>query len=179
MGDVGELPFDDDSFDVSFTQAVLMHVPDPLGTLREMLRVTRPGGIVAVREPLADESVTLGDAPDPVVFLGFEAFRRVIADRGGDDSRGRDVAALLREAGCDGLTLSVSFEQPASAEDWPRFYAGWGALWDRTAIAQTSVELGYLEPGVPEKLVAAWRTYGKERRGLIAMPWSEVLARPR
>ena len=50
MGDVYALPFEDDSFDVTHAHQVLQHVADPVAALREMARVTRPGGIVAARD---------------------------------------------------------------------------------------------------------------------------------
>lgn len=45
-GEVHEAPFADDSFDVAISQAVLMHIPNPMGAIREMIRVTRHGGMV-------------------------------------------------------------------------------------------------------------------------------------
>jgi ubiquinone/menaquinone biosynthesis C-methylase UbiE len=39
-------PFDDNSFDVAFAHAVLMHLPEPERALAEMIRVTKPGGLV-------------------------------------------------------------------------------------------------------------------------------------
>jgi ubiquinone/menaquinone biosynthesis C-methylase UbiE len=48
-GDVTDLPFDDDSFDVVTCQSAAMFFPDLVGALREMGRVTRPGGAVAVQ----------------------------------------------------------------------------------------------------------------------------------
>ncbi len=45
-GDVHHAPFPDDTFDVAISHAVLMHVPDAGAALREMIRVTRPGGLV-------------------------------------------------------------------------------------------------------------------------------------
>ncbi len=41
-----EAPFADDSFDIAISQAVLMHIPDPMRAIREMIRVTRHGGMV-------------------------------------------------------------------------------------------------------------------------------------
>jgi ubiquinone/menaquinone biosynthesis C-methylase UbiE len=45
-GTVTELPFDAASFDVTCSFKVLAHVHDIGGALREMARVTRPGGVV-------------------------------------------------------------------------------------------------------------------------------------
>ena len=41
------LPFDDDTFDAALAQLVVHFMADPVAGLREMARVTRPGGIVA------------------------------------------------------------------------------------------------------------------------------------
>ncbi len=41
------LPFPDDGYDVTLAQLVIHFMPDPVAGLREMARVTRPGGVVA------------------------------------------------------------------------------------------------------------------------------------
>jgi SAM-dependent methyltransferase len=42
-----QLPFADDSFDAALAQLVVHFMTDPVSGLREMARVTRPGGLVA------------------------------------------------------------------------------------------------------------------------------------
>jgi SAM-dependent methyltransferase len=42
------LPVRDGGADVAFSSNVLEHVPDPMGLIEEMIRVTRPGGLVYV-----------------------------------------------------------------------------------------------------------------------------------
>jgi SAM-dependent methyltransferase len=54
-GDAGRLPFPDASFDRVLCQMALMFFPDRSAALREMARVTRTGGIVAVCVPAALE----------------------------------------------------------------------------------------------------------------------------
>ncbi|TDD30337.1 methyltransferase domain-containing protein [Kribbella turkmenica] len=49
QGDVAALPFEDGSFDAVTCQSAAMFFPDVVGALREMGRVTRPGGKVAVQ----------------------------------------------------------------------------------------------------------------------------------
>src|SRR5206468_11806931 len=50
VGDVYALEAPDDSFDVVHAHQVLQHLSDPVAALREMARVCRPGGLVAVRD---------------------------------------------------------------------------------------------------------------------------------
>jgi len=45
-GDIHALPFQDETFDIVHSQAVFEHVADPFSAARELLRVTKPGGIV-------------------------------------------------------------------------------------------------------------------------------------
>jgi ubiquinone/menaquinone biosynthesis C-methylase UbiE len=46
-GDAMALPFSDDAFDVAVMALVIFFVPDPARGVAEMVRVVRPGGIVA------------------------------------------------------------------------------------------------------------------------------------
>lgn len=50
VADANALQYADASFDVVFCHQVLQHVNDQVGILKEMLRVAKPGGIVAARE---------------------------------------------------------------------------------------------------------------------------------
>ena len=49
-GDVHALDYADGTFDVVHAHQVLQHLQDPVRALREMRRVTKPNGIVAVRD---------------------------------------------------------------------------------------------------------------------------------
>ncbi len=49
QSDVAALPFPDHDFDVVICQAAIFFFPDPTAALREMGRVTRPGGRMAVQ----------------------------------------------------------------------------------------------------------------------------------
>jgi SAM-dependent methyltransferase len=51
QGAVEQIPFEDDSFDMVTCQTLLMHVRDVRSALEEMIRVVRPGGLLAVVEP--------------------------------------------------------------------------------------------------------------------------------
>jgi ubiquinone/menaquinone biosynthesis C-methylase UbiE len=50
-GDAHHLPYESDSLDVTLCQTLLIHIEDPAAVIREMIRVTRPGGWVVAMEP--------------------------------------------------------------------------------------------------------------------------------
>ncbi len=45
-GDIHHLPFRDDTFDIVHSQAVFEHVAHPFSAAQELIRVTRPGGLI-------------------------------------------------------------------------------------------------------------------------------------
>jgi len=51
VGNALELPFDDGSFDRVIAAEVLEHIPEDRSAMRELVRVLRPGGTIAVTVP--------------------------------------------------------------------------------------------------------------------------------
>ena len=49
--DATRLPFPDDTFDRAIASEVLEHIPDDTGAMAELMRVLRPGGVLAVTVP--------------------------------------------------------------------------------------------------------------------------------
>jgi ubiquinone/menaquinone biosynthesis C-methylase UbiE len=63
VGDAHQLDLPDASFDAVFAHTLISHVADPRVVLREMVRVTRPGGVVAIFD--GDYSSLTYAHPDP------------------------------------------------------------------------------------------------------------------
>jgi len=59
----GPLPFDDESFDVVFSKDAIIHIPNKGALFREIYRILKPGGCIAMsdwyrgEEPLTEEMV--------------------------------------------------------------------------------------------------------------------------
>ncbi|MFH1150966.1 MAG: class I SAM-dependent methyltransferase [Actinomycetota bacterium] len=53
MADIHRIPFEDSTFDVTFCRSTMHHLDDVGGAIKEMARVTRPGGrVLLVSEPV-------------------------------------------------------------------------------------------------------------------------------
>lgn len=120
------LPQADDTFDAALAQLVVHFMSDPIGGLREMGRVTRPGGVVAACVWDFDE----GGSP---LSLFWEAARGLDAHAPGEatlpGTRRGHLAELLHGAGMtdiDDALLSVAVEHESFEEWWDPFELGVG-----------------------------------------------------
>ncbi|GAB2599946.1 class I SAM-dependent methyltransferase [Streptomyces capparidis] len=89
-GDALALPFPDESFDRVIVSEVMEHIPDDKGVLAEMVRVLRPGGLLAVTVPRW--------LPEKICWLLSDAYHEV---EGGHIRiyRGHELEERVREAG--------------------------------------------------------------------------------
>jgi ubiquinone/menaquinone biosynthesis C-methylase UbiE len=100
-GDCRNSPFPDASFDAVIASTTLCHVPQPLTALAEMVRVTRPGGRVAIFD--LDGDMSLIAHPDR------ELTRKIVAaysDQAWVNSRlVRELPGRLAELGVVDVTM--------------------------------------------------------------------------
>jgi SAM-dependent methyltransferase len=108
QADAQRMDFPDESFDLVYARYLLEHVEDPEQVLREMRRVTRPGGRVAACEN--DISLLRIDPPCPAFEGVWVAFQRFQDSLGGDGRIGRRLFRLFRSAGFSSIELSVQPE---------------------------------------------------------------------
>lgn len=129
--DAHRLPYADDCFDASRADRIFMHLESPAQALREMQRVTRPGGRVLVYE-VDFETLTV-DLPQhertrKIVNLWCDGFR--------NGWLGRHIPALFREAGLEDVRIT-----PAT-------------LWLRYPVAMQMVGRGTVERACAAGLLA-------------------------
>jgi SAM-dependent methyltransferase len=108
QGDAHALDFPDGSFDLVYARYVLEHVARPEAVLREMRRVVRPGGRVAVCEN--DITLLRFDPSCPAFERAWELFQRYQSSLGGDSGVGRRLFRLFHDAGLSRIELSVQPE---------------------------------------------------------------------
>lgn len=120
VGDVTDLPFDNETFDVAHCHAVLMHVPDTPAVLAEVKRVLKPGGLIASRESIISSSFL--HPGDEETSRAWTTFARLLAGNGGHPDMGLELKTRLIEAGFSSIRASGSFDFFGSTEDVAFFH---------------------------------------------------------
>lgn len=175
VADAMALPFDDDSFDVVHAHQVLQHVGDPVAVLREMARVARPGGLVAVRD--ADYGAMTWAPSHPGLTRWLDLYRAAARGAGGEPDAGRHLLGWCHEAGLSDATAGASVW--CYADDEAR--AWWGGQWQRRAL-----ESGFHDEVHAQRLgdeaaiadvVDGWRAWTDSPDGWFVIVHGEVLAR--
>ncbi|MER7982208.1 MULTISPECIES: class I SAM-dependent methyltransferase [unclassified Streptomyces] len=175
VADVNALDFPDDTFCVVHAHQVLQHVGDPVQALREMHRVTKPGGFIAVRD--ADYAAMTWYPAVPGMDDWLDLYRRVARANGGEPDAGRRLTSWAMAAGIRDITSTSSTWTYATEDE----RAWWSGLWaDRTvasAYAERATEGGHATPEQLRAVSDAWRQWGRAEDGWFAVLHGEVLAR--
>ena len=112
IGNATQLPFADQSFDVTLTRYSFHHMPDPGTVLREMKRVTRPGGRIVVID--ATPSPQTQAAYDRMEILRDPSHASALTL---PQLRALGLDAGLIEETIDGYGLDVKLQSLADAAD--------------------------------------------------------------
>jgi ubiquinone/menaquinone biosynthesis C-methylase UbiE len=113
-GSIYETPFAEDSFDVTLTHTVLMHVPYPEKVLQEMIRVTRPGGLVITCEANRNAHIAMlhfeeTEHQETTPLELFQTINREIRKRTGvDHNIGAKLPVMMHKAGLRNIQARVS-----------------------------------------------------------------------
>jgi ubiquinone/menaquinone biosynthesis C-methylase UbiE len=85
------------SFDLVHARTLLINLPEPAEAVAEMVRLAKPGGVVAVAEPDTEHALCY---PPLLAFdRTGEIFRVAFRRNGADPALGRRVPELFRQAG--------------------------------------------------------------------------------
>ena len=176
-GDVYALDFEDASFDVVHAHQLLQHLAHPIAALREMGRVVRPGGVVAVRD--SDYGAFTWAPDDPLLDRWLELYHQLTRRNEANADAGRYLLGWALRAGFtpDHVTATSStwtFADPESR-------AWWGGLWaDRvelSAFAEQTLAYGLSDRDELAAIARAWRDWAEQPDGFFAVLHGEVIAR--
>jgi 2-polyprenyl-3-methyl-5-hydroxy-6-metoxy-1,4-benzoquinol methylase len=175
VGDVYALESDDDSFDVVHAHQVLQHLTDPVAALREMARVCRPGGVIAVRD--VDYGAVSWFPGDDGLDRWLDLYYRVARRNEGEPDAGRMLLAWAHAAGLRDTTATTTswcWGTPAEREWWGNSWAGRATS---SAFAEQAVAYGLAAPEELEEIAAAWLRWRDADDGWLGMLHGELLIR--
>jgi SAM-dependent methyltransferase len=124
IGSGMQLPFAEESLDVTYSSNVLEHVVDPWRMADDMLRVTKPGGVVFL-------SYTVwygpwgGHETAPWHYLGGGFARRRYARKHGKEPKNRFGDSLFKVTVRDGLGWARQQESAEVLDLTPRYNPWW------------------------------------------------------
>ena len=148
QGVVADLPFPDGSFDAVLCQMALMFFPDQARALREMARVARPGGVVALAVPASlDVQPAYGPFVDMAARVAGQEAVSLLSTYwvSGDPS---ELRRLVESAGLEVLDV--------------RTHTGTARFGSADELAVTEVEGSPLAERISEQDYAAIRTGARE-----------------
>lgn len=174
--DLFELPFASDTFDGVFICHLLEHLKDPVGALRALLKMVRPGGSVTVIEgdhgscyfhPMSDETMQ-----------AWRCLIRVQADLGGDSLIGRRLYSVMAEAG--GLDPIVSPRMVYADRSRPEVMDAFVAktiIPMVEGVKEQAIERGYITPAAWKKGLADLRAIVSSDVGSFCYTFFKVVAK--
>ena len=175
VGDVYMLDPAAGRFDVVHAHQVLQHLPDPVGALRAMAALTRPGGLVAARDSDYRGFAWYPLLPELDEWMAL--YQQAARANGGEPDAGRRLLGWALAAGLADVTPSSStwcFATPADR-------AWWGGMWaDRileSAMARQVIDQQLASTADLRRISAGWRRWAAADDGWMALLHGEILCR--
>jgi len=125
-GDARALPFADATFEAVRADRVVQHLTEPVSALRELARVTRPGGRVVVCDPDQEALVIALPGVRAELSAAVKRLRRDVGYRSGTIAA--QLPAILADLGLTKVTVDafpLLLTNPDDAfglPDWPRYF---------------------------------------------------------
>ena len=175
VGDGYALEAADGSYDVVHAHQVLQHLTDPVAALRELARVCRPGGLVAVRD--VDYAATTWFPASPGLDRWLELYSAVARRNSAEPDAGRRLLSWAHAAGLRDVTATTSswcFAAPDERAWWGRSWAGRATA---PAFAEQAVGYGLASAADLDAIAGAWLEWAAADDGWLGMLHGELLIR--
>ena len=173
VGDVYQLDFPSQHFDVVHAHNLVQHLPEVPKALREMARVTKSGGLISLRE---------GDYAGAFWYpacAGWEgwqaAYQQVARCGGGELAAGRRLRAWALEAGLVQLESSASlmtYPGVAPAQQWA---GSWATRIRQTNFHRLAQECQVATAEQLEAMAADITAWAAQPGAFFAMPLGQLL----
>ena len=175
VGNILDLPFDDNTFDVVMSCAVTEHLSDPVKAMSELGRVAKKGGIVGITR--TDWSASLFAPPCPAAERFIELFEHGFTTQGATMFGGKDLPRLLQEAGLTVEELVITFSNAYIPEPGNPMVAGWAAWIENLPLFDSVIEEGLTTRNELDAMCAEMREWAAQPDTLAATGGCRAVAR--
>ena len=167
------------AFDIVHAHQVLQHLQDPLNAMKEMRKLARKGGIVAVRD--CDYSAMNHYPPHEGMAKWLDLYRATARSIKCDPDIGKRLHAIAMQAGFPRSDIDASVG--AWTFSTPDERAWWCGLWAERST-KSDYKTRVLESGLGtaedlEKIAQAWKEMEQKEDGWFAVINGEVIAHNR
>ncbi len=173
-GDTYNLDFADNTFDIVHAHQLLQHLTDPVAAIKEMRRVVRPGGVVALRD--ADYGGMIWAPADPKLDEWMDLYQRMTKKNNVEANAGRYLFSWATQAAFSSVNASSStwtFSTPDTRK-W------WGGLWaERIQKSTFSEQIFKHDLGNQDllnDLSTAFKVWADQPDGFFLVPHGEIIA---
>ena len=175
VGDVTDLQFAAESFDVVFAHGVIEYLEEPVQVFKGIRDVLRDDGILGIRH--GDWGGFLFAPENSEASKFFDLFVQLMKTNGGDPFFGRNQLSYLRQAGFSEIKVSASYDcwtsSPSAAHQVALYMASY-CISDE--FAQPIIDLGLSDRPTLERISKELRNWGDSPDAFAAEAWGEALA---
>lgn len=175
VGNILDLPFDDNTFDVVMSCAVTEHLSDPVKAMSELGRVAKKGGIVGITR--TDWSASLFAPPCPAAERFIDLFERGFTTQGATMFGGKDLPRMLQEAGLTVEEMVITFSNAYMPEPGNPMVAGWAAWIENLPLFDRVIEEGLTTRDELDAMCAEMREWAAQPDTLAATGGCRAVAR--
>ncbi|MEM7541383.1 MAG: methyltransferase domain-containing protein [Pseudomonadota bacterium] len=176
LGDVYNLGYANETFEVVHAHQVLQHLSAPLDALKEMRRVCKSNGVVAIRDADYGTIRFWPEMPELVRWLAL--YFQVAESNDAYPDAGRRLQHWANDAGFSKVAPSASVWCFATAEN----RAWWGGTWSQrilsSSVATQALERGFADREELQWISDGWQTWVADPNAWFNIVHGEILATP-
>ena len=175
QGNILDLPFEDNTFDVVMSCAVTEHLSEPVKAMSELGRVVKKGGVVGITR--TDWSASLFAPPCPSAERFIELFQRGFETQGATMFGGKNLPRMLQEAGLTVDEVVITFSNAYIPGPGNPMVAGWAQWIENLPLFDRVIEEGLTTREELDGMCAEMREWAAQSNTLAATGGCRVVAR--
>ena len=175
VGNILDLPFEDNTFDAVMSCAVTEHLSEPVKAMSELGRVVKKGGIVGITR--TDWSANLFAPPCPSAERFIELFEHGFTTQGATMFGGKDLPRMLQEAGLTVGDVLVAMNGAYTAGPGNAMVGGWAEWIENLPLFDSVIEEGLTTRAELDAMCAEMREWAAQPGTLAATGGCRAVAR--